>query len=276
MRGAARHSFGGHLDRNRFQVNAKLINREKLSRETLTKEVVERIVADKGARPDYALRSAGAYIVSASPSYASLYLRALRDRLLVLFGQHDLDYVLGFPNSPTMAITVNEAIIATARRSANCRGVVDWSKTLIPNLSARGARPYSPQPEVTLGKCWGFVGAAGNVTIHLSRPAVIDAFTVEHAPKSAVFTMESAPRVLRVYGFPADVPRLSDVEPEDEIFYSELEYSISDDEYHMQYYEIQDGTLAFKAARAVRVEIADNHGGDYTCLYRFRVHGTDV
>mmetsp|Transcript_8951 Transcript_8951/g.26884 ORF Transcript_8951/g.26884 Transcript_8951/m.26884 type:complete len:837 (-) Transcript_8951:75-2585(-) len=218
------------------KVDAKLISRKKLTREELTMEVVERVVADKGARPDFALRSAGGYIVRASPSVARQFVSTIRDRIKLFFGKYDEDYVLGFPNSPDMAIT----------------------------------------PDLSLGKCWGFRGNQGNLTIHLSRPAIIEAFTVEHAPRSAVFNMDSAPRVLRVYGYPADLSRLSDAKASDEMFFGEIEYSINENDYHMQSFEVEDEVRVPKAARAVRVEITDNHGGDYTCLYRFRVHGIDM
>lgn len=92
------------------QVNAKLIARQKLTREQLTMEVLERVVADKGGRPDFALMSAGAYIVSASPSVLQQYAYALKDRFLALIGQFNSDFVLGFPNSPTMAIMVGISV----------------------------------------------------------------------------------------------------------------------------------------------------------------------
>lgn len=112
--------------------------------------------------------------------------------------------------------------------------------------------------------------------MHLARPAIVDAFTVEHAPRSSVFSMLSAPRIIRVYGYPAEIARLADATPADEFFFGELEYSIDDGEYHMQYFEISDEYKVQRPTRAVRIEIVSNHGDDFTCLYRIRVHGTDA
>mmetsp|Transcript_18376 Transcript_18376/g.73728 ORF Transcript_18376/g.73728 Transcript_18376/m.73728 type:complete len:719 (-) Transcript_18376:515-2671(-) len=218
------------------KINAKISPRQRLTREEMGQEVFERVIADKGGRPDFALQSAGAYVVRTSPSYAYQLVTAFKERALTLLGRYKADFVMGFPNSPSMAIT----------------------------------------PDIALGKCWGFQGQASNITIHLARPAIVDAFTVEHVHRSVAFSLASAPRSIRIYGSPADRARLNDSTEAIEYFFGEIEYSISELDSHMQYFEVPDELKVLLPSRAVRVQIMDNHGGDFTCLYRIRVHGVDV
>mmetsp|Transcript_18377 Transcript_18377/g.73732 ORF Transcript_18377/g.73732 Transcript_18377/m.73732 type:complete len:347 (-) Transcript_18377:636-1676(-) len=90
------------------KINAKISPRQRLTREEMGQEVFERVIADKGGRPDFALQSAGAYVVRTSPSYAYQLVTAFKERALTLLGRYKADFVMGFPNSPSMAITVSE------------------------------------------------------------------------------------------------------------------------------------------------------------------------
>ncbi|XP_029014222.1 SUN domain-containing protein 1-like isoform X3 [Betta splendens] len=121
------------------------------------------------------------------------------------------------------------------------------------------------QPDVYPGNCWAFKGSQGYLVIRLSLRILPTSFCVEHIPKSLSPTgnITSAPRNFTVYGL--------------------------DDEYqeegkllgHYTYQEDGDSLQTFpvteqndKAFQIIEVRVLSNWGHpEYTCLYRFRVHG---
>lgn len=123
------------------------------------------------------------------------------------------------------------------------------------------------QPGVRPGECWAFEGSEGHLVVRLSAPTRPAAFSLEHVPKSMSPTgrLDSAPRDFEVYGFVE-----SDLEP-DPVFLGRFSYSADGDP--IQFFEVQRPTG--QAFRYVELKIVSNHGNvHYTCLYRFRVHGS--
>ncbi|XP_016085846.1 LOW QUALITY PROTEIN: SUN domain-containing protein 2-like [Sinocyclocheilus grahami] len=119
------------------------------------------------------------------------------------------------------------------------------------------------QPELYPGKCWAFRGSQGFLVISLSYPVRITHVTLEHLPKelSPTGRIDSAPKDFAVYG-------MSD-ETEDGKLLGTFTYD-------------QDGEpiQTFKLAEASEIysmtelRILSNWGHlEYTCVYRFRVHG---
>uniref|UniRef100_A0A673BX63 SUN domain-containing protein 1-like n=1 Tax=Sphaeramia orbicularis TaxID=375764 RepID=A0A673BX63_9TELE len=121
------------------------------------------------------------------------------------------------------------------------------------------------QPDVYPGNCWAFKGSQGYLVIRLSLRILPTSFCVEHIPKalSPTGNITSAPRNFTVYGL--------------------------DDEYqeegkllgHYTYQEDGDSLQTFpvneqndKTFQIIEVRVLSNWGHpEYTCLYRFRVHG---
>ncbi|CAF93726.1 unnamed protein product, partial [Tetraodon nigroviridis] len=114
------------------------------------------------------------------------------------------------------------------------------------------------------GECWSFVGSKGTLAVSLSHPIRITHVTMEHAQRSHSPTGEikSAPRDFEVYGIRT--------QPEKETFLGNFTYD--------QFGEPSQ-TFALKdpgeeAYQAVELHVLTNWGQqEYTCLYRFRVHG---
>ncbi|ESO87174.1 hypothetical protein LOTGIDRAFT_106980, partial [Lottia gigantea] len=124
------------------------------------------------------------------------------------------------------------------------------------------------QPNVNPGECWAFKGQRGQVVIELSNSIIPSGFTLEHIPKSLSPTgdIKSAPKDFTVYG----------LEKEDSINGLSLgNYTYDDESVSVQYFPIQiPNPPVFKF---IELEVLNNYGQiKYTCLYRFRVHGTPV
>ncbi|XP_076458771.1 uncharacterized protein LOC143292413 isoform X2 [Babylonia areolata] len=121
------------------------------------------------------------------------------------------------------------------------------------------------QPEVLPGNCWPFEGHEGSVVIQLAVPIKPTMFTLEHIGKTqSIFgDNKSAPKDFLVLGLSSE----SDTEG---VILGEYHYD--GDGTPMQHFDVQiedSGIFLF-----VELRVTSNHGNEeYTCLYRFRVHG---
>ena len=149
---------------------------------------------------------------------------------------------------------------------------------------ARRALPNKPSvalhPDITPGNCWAFFGTQGSLTVHLARPVQIVSIGLEHTPWSSSWVHTSAPREFRVVAYlckdrSGSLPHVSSEQVELGVF----EYQVGPSSKHLQVFAVPEEILSTDAAQAanvcmVRLDILSNHGNkDYTCLYRFRVHG---
>ncbi|XP_034045312.1 SUN domain-containing protein 1-like isoform X2 [Thalassophryne amazonica] len=120
------------------------------------------------------------------------------------------------------------------------------------------------QPDVYPGNCWAFKGSQGYLVIRLSMKILPTSFCVEHIPKTLSPTgkITSAPRNFTVFGL------------EDE--YQEQgtllgSYIYQEDGESLQTFPVVGNDKAFQI---IEVRVLSNWGHpEYTCLYRFRVHG---
>ncbi|XP_060705382.1 SUN domain-containing protein 2 isoform X1 [Hemiscyllium ocellatum] len=123
------------------------------------------------------------------------------------------------------------------------------------------------QPDVYPGNCWAFKGSQGNVVIQLAARITPTSFTLEHIPKSVALrgSISSAPRDFSVYGL-------------DEIREEGLllgHYTYDQDGDSIQTFQAQNKELG--TFRVIELKVNNNWGHpEYTCLYRFRVHGEPV
>uniref|UniRef100_A0A8B9RDS1 Zgc:152977 n=1 Tax=Astyanax mexicanus TaxID=7994 RepID=A0A8B9RDS1_ASTMX len=120
------------------------------------------------------------------------------------------------------------------------------------------------QPDVHPGNCWAFRGSHGYLVIRLSMKIVPTAFSVEHIPKtlSPTGNISSAPRNFTVYG-------LEDEQQEEGQILGRYVYQ--EDGEPLQTYHVTDNT---KPYQIIELRVLSNWGHpEYTCLYRFRVHG---
>ncbi|MBN3314562.1 SUN1 protein, partial [Atractosteus spatula] len=121
------------------------------------------------------------------------------------------------------------------------------------------------QPDVYPGNCWAFKGSQGYLVIRLSLTIVPSSFTLEHIPKalSPTGNISSAPRNFTVYG-------LEDEYQEEGKLLGH--YTYEEDGESFQTFPVTEEND--KAYQIIEVRVLSNWGHpEYTCLYRFRVHG---
>ncbi|XP_040002748.1 SUN domain-containing protein 1 isoform X2 [Xiphias gladius] len=119
-------------------------------------------------------------------------------------------------------------------------------------------------PVLLPGKCWAFHGVQGTLVISLSHPIRITHVTLDHLPRynSPTGRIDSAPKDFEVYGMKNDTEEGTLLET-------------------FTYDEEGESTQTFKLPnpsdevyRFVELRVLSNWGHvEYTCLYRFRVHG---
>ncbi|KAH8394676.1 hypothetical protein KR222_001666 [Zaprionus bogoriensis] len=121
-------------------------------------------------------------------------------------------------------------------------------------------------PNVQPGECWAFQGFPGFLVLKLNSMVYVTGFTLEHISKSLSPTgrIDSAPRNFTVWG-------LEHEKDQDPVLFGEYEYRESGGA--LQYFAVQNADIK-RPFEIVELRIETNHGQpDYTCLYRFRVHG---
>ncbi|XP_040503758.1 SUN domain-containing protein 1 isoform X11 [Gallus gallus] len=120
------------------------------------------------------------------------------------------------------------------------------------------------QPDMYPGNCWAFKGSEGYLVVRLSMKIYPTAFSLEHIPKtlSPSGNITSAPRKFSVYG-------LDDEYQEEGTFLGQYVYDQEGEP--LQMFTVEKSENVFQI---VELRILSNWGhAEYTCLYRFRVHG---
>uniref|UniRef100_A0A8C0IYS1 Sad1 and UNC84 domain containing 2 n=1 Tax=Chelonoidis abingdonii TaxID=106734 RepID=A0A8C0IYS1_CHEAB len=124
------------------------------------------------------------------------------------------------------------------------------------------------QPDVNPGNCWAFRGSQGFAVIRLSSHIRPTAVTLEHVPKalSPRDTIPSAPKDFAIFG-------LEEEGQQEGIILGQFTYDQDGDPIQTFRLEGEDvGTF-----QVVELRILSNWGHpEYTCIYRFRVHGEPV
>ncbi|XP_009688411.1 SUN domain-containing protein 1 isoform X7 [Struthio camelus] len=121
------------------------------------------------------------------------------------------------------------------------------------------------QPDMYPGNCWAFKGSQGYLVVRLSMKIYPTAFTVEHIPKtlSPTGNITSAPKNFSVYG-------LDDEYQEEGVLLGHYFYDQGGEP--LQMFPVKEENE--NVFQIVELRIVSNWGhAEYTCLYRFRVHG---
>ncbi|XP_022598123.1 SUN domain-containing protein 2-like [Seriola dumerili] len=122
------------------------------------------------------------------------------------------------------------------------------------------------QPDIHPGNCWAFRGSKGFLVIRLSMRILPTAFSLEHIPKALApsGTLRSAPRRFDIYG-------LDDESQERGKLLGT--YTYDEDGEALQTYPVTEEND--ESFQIIEVQVLSNWGHqEYTCMYRFRVHGT--
>nr|XP_060505645.1 SUN domain-containing protein 1 isoform X16 [Panthera onca] len=124
------------------------------------------------------------------------------------------------------------------------------------------------QPDIYPGNCWAFRGSQGYLVVRLSMEIHPTTFTLEHIPKtlSPTGNITSAPKDFAVYG-------LENEHQEEGRLLGRFTYD-QDGESLQMFHAPKRPERAFQI---VELRIFSNWGHpEYTCLYRFRVHGEPI
>nr|XP_038028989.1 LOW QUALITY PROTEIN: SUN domain-containing protein 2 [Anas platyrhynchos] len=121
------------------------------------------------------------------------------------------------------------------------------------------------QPDVNPGNCWAFRGSQGFAVIRLSSPIRPTAVTLEHIPRalSPQGIIPSAPKDFSVYG-------LKEERDEEGLLLGRFTYD--QDGNPIQTFLLEGDAVG--TFQLVELRVLSNWGHpEYTCIYRFRVHG---
>lgn len=119
-------------------------------------------------------------------------------------------------------------------------------------------------PTIAPGDCWAFQNFPGFLVVKLSNKIRVDAFSIEHISKLLLpdGRMDSAPKEFEVYGLKEENDR-------DPVLLGSYKYDENGEP--LQFFLVQKDNQIFDM---IEIRIVSNHGNpNYTCLYRFRVHG---
>ncbi|KAI7807400.1 SUN domain-containing protein 2 [Triplophysa rosa] len=119
------------------------------------------------------------------------------------------------------------------------------------------------QPELYPGKCWAFRGSQGFLVISLSYPIRITHVSLEHLPKvlSPTGLIDSALKDFAIYG----------MSEENEDGKQLATFMYDQDGEPIQTFKLPESSDIYSV---VELRILSNWGHlEYTCVYRFRVHG---
>ncbi|XP_042637216.1 SUN domain-containing protein 1 [Orycteropus afer afer] len=124
------------------------------------------------------------------------------------------------------------------------------------------------QPDIYPGNCWAFKGSQGYLVVRLSMAIYPTTFTLEHIPKtlSPTGNITSAPKDFAVYGLDSE-------HQEEGLLLGQFTYD-QDGESLQMFQVLKRPEQTFQI---VELQISSNWGHpEYTCLYRFRVHGEPI
>lgn len=120
-------------------------------------------------------------------------------------------------------------------------------------------------PGINPGECWAFQNFPGFLVVKLAAPIKISAFSYEHISKKLIANgkIDSAPKDFEVYGLKNE----TDKEP---LLLGSFKYDFDGEP--LQFFTSVHSDLVFEM---IELRVLSNHGNpNYTCLYRFRVHGS--
>ncbi|BEI88951.1 uncharacterized protein CcaverHIS019_0203130 [Cutaneotrichosporon cavernicola] len=156
------------------------------------------------------------------------------------------------------------------------------------------ARPphIALHPDTTVGQCWAFGGPAGDLGVLLSRPDVIvSSITIDHIAKSVTTDISSAPKDIEVWvtvegeenrvkarqyleESPLRDEPTSMPQTEENILLAKVVYDINSATPTQTFPVPKEFVDLGISTRITTFRVLSNWGGDVTCIYRVRVHGS--
>ncbi|GMK57006.1 hypothetical protein CspeluHIS016_0308460 [Cutaneotrichosporon spelunceum] len=156
------------------------------------------------------------------------------------------------------------------------------------------ARPphIALHPDTTVGQCWAFEGSAGDLGVLLSQSDVIvSSITIDHVAKALTADISSAPRDIEVWvtvegeenrakarqyleESPLRDEPTSMPQTEENILLAKVVYDINSATPTQTFPVPKEFVDLGISTRITTFRVLSNWGGDITCIYRVRVHGS--
>nr|XP_031327084.1 SUN domain-containing protein 1 isoform X3 [Camelus dromedarius] len=196
------------------------------------------------------------------PGITEAQARAIVDNALKLYSQDKtgmVDFALESGGGSILSTRCSETY-ETRTALISLFGIPLWYLSQSPRVVI--------QPDIYPGNCWAFRGSQGYLVVRLSMRVRPTAFTLEHIPKtlSPTGNITSAPKDFAVYGLESEYQ-------EDGQLLGQFTYD-QDGESLQTFPAPKRPEGAFQI---VELRIFSNWGHpEYTCLYRFRVHGEPI
>mmetsp|Transcript_2200 Transcript_2200/g.3484 ORF Transcript_2200/g.3484 Transcript_2200/m.3484 type:complete len:581 (-) Transcript_2200:280-2022(-) len=124
------------------------------------------------------------------------------------------------------------------------------------------------KPGIEPGNCWSMEGADGFVLIRLSKRIVPDKVSLEHASPKILLSTGSAPKDFEVYGTNAG-KYTDDME---KTLLGRGTYDLNGKS-SLQQFNLKAGGKSFNHTL---FKVKSNYGEAYTCIYRIRIHGSEL
>ncbi|XP_059426138.1 SUN domain-containing protein 2-like isoform X2 [Carassius carassius] len=240
-------------------VESTIVLRPELQRalEDVEKRILDRLVQEKESRRDV-WRTVGETLQQEGAGAVTIQdVKEMVHRAISLYRADGIglaDYALESSGASVLNTRCSETY-KTRSACLSLFGIPLWYHSESPRVVI--------QPELYPGKCWAFRGSQGFLVIALSYPVRITHVTLEHLPKelSPTGRIDSAPKDFAVYG-------MSD-ETEDGKLLGTFMYD--QDGEPIQSFKLVEASEIYSMTE---LRILSNWGHlEYTCVYRFRVHG---
>nr|XP_031532718.1 SUN domain-containing protein 1 isoform X8 [Vicugna pacos] len=196
------------------------------------------------------------------PGITEAQARAIVDSALKLYSQDKtgmVDFALESGGGSILSTRCSETY-ETRTALISLFGIPLWYLSQSPRVVI--------QPDIYPGNCWAFRGSQGYLVVRLSMRVHPTAFTLEHIPKtlSPTGNITSAPKDFAVYGLE------SEYQEEGQLL---GQFTYDQDGESLQTFPTPKRPEG--AFQIVELRIFSNWGHpEYTCLYRFRVHGEPI
>jgi histone H3/H4 len=205
------------------------------------------------------------------PNVAPNYASFSKEEIVKLVSEQMEKYLLGGVAMPDFALRkAGAAVVPHLTQSRHFPTAPESGafKKLLASIippSPRSGPEEALKPVLTASDCWPFYGGSANLTVELACPVKPTHITIDHIHHKLTPHSSSAPKSFKVYSLSA----VNGPSPKKQLL-GHYTYQKDTNE-NVQTFPVTYPADSF--VPFVTLEVEDNWGHWYTCLYRFRVHG---
>eukprot|EP01122_Echinamoeba_exundans_P011874 TRINITY_DN4855_c0_g2_i1.p1 TRINITY_DN4855_c0_g2~~TRINITY_DN4855_c0_g2_i1.p1 ORF type:complete len:673 (+),score=210.06 TRINITY_DN4855_c0_g2_i1:162-2180(+) len=199
------------------------------------------------------------------------YVSFSKDDIVKLVSEQMEKYIVGGVAMPDFALRkAGASVVPHLTQSRHFPSNPEGSsfKKLLASIippAPRSGPEEALKPVLTASDCWPFYGGSANLTVELACPVKPTHITIDHIHHKLTPHSTSAPKSFKVFSLSA----VNGPSPRKQLL-GHYTYQ-KDTNQNVQTFPVMYPADSF--VPFVTLEIEDNWGHWYTCLYRFRVHG---